>query len=368
MVWEARPGFRDFGHLASAAGVIVSGNTSGKGGTFAFDAGTGKLLWASRGRHVKGEPFVDGESAWVISTAGGFAARLTSHALKTGAVRWTVEEENLGIQHGGPVAGDGRVFVISQNGKVKAFDTTSGKVAWEHAYSTSRAECPSALSLSEGVLYFGGGESDNKPGKGRFLWALDAVTGQELWRFVAKPESYTSGECVQAPAVAAGIVVAIARHTVFALEAKTGKLLWSRKADAIVNGRNTILNLSEPLIAQGTVYATNDVALHGWNLRTGTPEFVLAGRFSVDAGVDRKAAAGGVLYFAAELGPARQGETAEPRWPLYALDLKTQQILWKHRTNRPSPYASVAQWRTRSFLRLDGAVVYENESILVKLQ
>lgn len=274
IVWEARPGFRDFGHLASAAGVIVSGNTSGKGGTFAFDAGTGKLLWASRGRHMKGEPFVDGESAWVISTAGGFAARLTSHA--------------LGIQHGGPVAGDGRVFVISQNGKVKAFDTKSGKVAWDHAYSTGRAECPSALSLSEGVLYFGGGESDNTPGKGRFLWALDAATGQELWRFVAKPESYTSGECVQAPAVATGIVVATAHHTAFALDAKTGKLLWSRKADAVVNVRSTVLNLSEPVIAQGTVYATNDIALHGWNLRTGTPEFDLAGGFSYLAPLRRR--------------------------------------------------------------------------------
>jgi outer membrane protein assembly factor BamB len=260
------------------------------------------------------------------------------------------------------------VFLISKNGKVKAFDARTGKPVWEFAYSTSRAECPTALSLSQGALYFGGGELDNTPGKGRFLWALDADTGKELWRFAAKPDTYTSGECVQAPAVSEGIVVTSARNTMFALDAKSGKLLWSKKAEAMVDGRNKIFALSEPLIAQGTVYATSIMSLRGWNLRTGAPEFDLPGVFGVEPAIDRMASAGGILYFAGELEPAPKGETAEPRWPLYALDLKTKQILWKHRTNRPSRFASVAQWRTRSFLPLDGAVVYENESILVKLQ
>ena len=87
VAWEARPGFRDFGKLASAAGLIVTGYISGRGGTFAFDAPTGKQHWTSPGRHMKGEPFVDADSAWVVTTAGGSVARLSSHALKTGAVR-----------------------------------------------------------------------------------------------------------------------------------------------------------------------------------------------------------------------------------------------------------------------------------------
>ena len=202
----------------------------------------------------------------------------------------------------------------------------------------------------------------------RFLFALDAASGKELWRFTAIPDTYKSGECVMAPAVADGIVVTTARHTVYALDGKTGRLLWSRKADASIAGRNRILNLSEPLVAQGVVYANNEVEIHGWNLRTGVPEFSFPGTFRAEAGVDRMAAAGGVLYFAAELGLAAERTPEEPRWPLYALDLKTKQILWKHRTNRPSPYASVAQWPTRSFLPLDGALVYENESMLVKLK
>jgi outer membrane protein assembly factor BamB len=163
-------------------------------------------------------------------------------------------------------------------------------------------------------------------------------------------------------------VVTTARHNIYALDAKTGKLLWNRKVEAIVDGRSRILDLSEPVIAQGSVYASNEQGLHGWNLQTGNPEFDLPGRFRVEAGIDRMSSAGGVLYFAGQLEPVREDDTEAVRWPLYALDLKTKQILWKHRTNRPSRFASVAQWPTRSFLLLDGAVIYENESILVRLQ
>ena len=120
VAWETRPGFRDFGALASAAGVIVSSNTSGKGGTFAFDAATGKLLWSARGGHLRGQPFADNDTAWFVTTAaGGTTSRLTSHVLKTGVVRWSVEEEKFGLHTAGPIAGDGLVFLNSQNGKVK---------------------------------------------------------------------------------------------------------------------------------------------------------------------------------------------------------------------------------------------------------
>jgi len=78
------------------------------------------------------------------------------------------------------------------------------------------------------------------------------------------------------------------------------------------------------------------------------------------------AVAGEVLYFVGDL-VASPGEGAV-RWPLHALDLKTRQILWTHRTNRPSRFASEDQWPTHWFLPADGAIYYENQSILVKLQ
>jgi hypothetical protein len=51
---------------------------------------------------------------------------------------------------------------------------------------------------------------------------------------------------------------------------------------------------------------------------------------------------------------------------LYALDLNSKQILWRHRVNRELPY--VSNWPS-TYFHLNGKdLYYENHSLLVKLR
>lgn len=217
-----------------------------------------------------------------------------------------------------------------------------GKAQWQVAYSPEKGQCPTAMTLANVVLYFGGGGVPYAKSKGRLLWSLEAATGKELWRYRAKPETYSDGECVTAPAVSDGTVVTTAEHVIYALDAGTGALRWKREGVRTVNGQPKQEQLSEPLITGGVVYSYMNDGLTGWDLKTGNPVFDLPDDFGLDPGSNRMAAAGGVLFFLANLAD-NQGPDAS-FMPLYAMDLSTKQILWKHRVNRPSPYDSIGRW------------------------
>lgn len=362
VAWEARPGFRDFSSMAIAGDAVVTGNTSGRGGTFAFDAATGKLLWRIPGQ-MKGEPAAAGDAVFSVNDVGGDTFRLSALARKSGKPLWSVAGVKLGQRNGPPLASGGSVWLLSDNGKAGRYDAATGKLLWEHAYSPGRGYCPTALSLAEGILYFGGGEEPGARSQGRFLWALDAATGKELWRFAARPETGSPGECVEAPAVAGGVVVTAAWNVLFALDAKTGALRWKQEVRRMVGGRNRRRTLSEPVIAGGAVYSYSQEGLLGWDLNTGNQVFEFPGNFPAEEHRNRMAAAGGILYFTANV---TEPGAASSRY-LNALDLKTRRILWSHRVNRPSGPGAEADWRTRFFLPAGGAVYYENAMILVKL-
>jgi len=69
------------------------------------------------------------------------------------------------------------------------------------------------------------------------------------------------------------------------------------------------------------------------------------------------------VYFIANLEqPKTQGNR---QGFLYAVDLATARVQWKHRVNREQPY--VNEWPT-TYFALDGsAVYYENSGLLAKV-
>lgn len=357
VAWEVRPGFRDFGPIAYSSGVVVTGHINDSGGVFGYDAASGKRLWAIPGQ-MKSDPAVDARAAYVVTMVNGITYRLSAVDLKSGRKFWSVDGENLGSHEGGPVVGGGKVFLVSLNGKVNAWDAATGRALWERAYSPEKGSCPTAPALANGLLYFGGGDTPWARSQGRYLWALDAATGSVRWRYQVKPYANSDGACITAPAVANGIVVTTSERSVLALDANTGALLWKHE--------NTTGDFATPIISGATAYAFTKSALQGWDLASGTQVFELPGAFNVDAGINRLWSAGEVLFFLANLSD-EQGPTAR-KLPLYAFDTVSRQILWKHYVNRPNRIASVANWRTRFVLPIDGAVFYENESMLVKLQ
>jgi outer membrane protein assembly factor BamB len=129
-----------------------------------------------------------------------------------------------------PTAVDNLVFFAGSDGVVRALDSRNGKQAWK-AYTGGDTRYPPAIAQGRGLVGSGDGH----------IYALEASTGQPLWRFRAAPVERRipvygslqstwpvgSGVAVHDGTIyaAAGIVNYDGTH-VYALDLATGKLKW----------------------------------------------------------------------------------------------------------------------------------------------
>src|SRR6185295_5753784 len=93
---------------------------------------------------------------------------------------------------------DGMLFRGTPDGRVFAYDFKTGKRIWETAISDPKhGEAVTAAPIAhDGVVYIGNAGSDFKGGKGK-MYALDAKTGKVLWQFFMVPR--TEGDVVRGP-------------------------------------------------------------------------------------------------------------------------------------------------------------------------
>lgn len=127
-----------------------------------------------------------------------------------------------------------------------AFDAASGRARWRKFYWISWVE--SSPRIRDGVLYVGSSDYTR-------LFAVDALTGREIWNFD------TRGEAWPDPAVTDTLVytgsvgyTGIPREAGFyAVDRATGKAVWHypmpAAAPPVGNGVN-----SSPVVDQGFVY------------------------------------------------------------------------------------------------------------------
>lgn len=365
LLWEARAGFRDFGPIAVVDGVVVSGPPNGDRGLVGIDAASGRILWRAKGQVASG-PAGDGRHVYAAVRVDQLVHRVIALDAKTGKQLWAAEGERWGGASRVHVA-DGRVFVVGLDGKARAFDAATGKLLWTFTYSPGKGYCPTDIASADGRVYFGGGESAHPRSQGVNLWALDAATGQEVWHYALKPERYSRiGECVQAPAVANGIVALTGSNLILGLDAASGQVLWQQAVLGVVDGFERRRPLSAPHIADGRVYAIYEEGLAGWDLATGARVLSFAGRFPPAERIRRIESADGRLYFTANF---EQPEASRNRQGfLYALDLASGKVAWSHRVNRPSQYSDPDTWPTSEFTLDRDAIYYENFQFLAKLR
>jgi outer membrane protein assembly factor BamB len=356
--WETRTGFRDAGKIVAAEGVVVTGNINGKGGTFAYDAATGERLWQAPG-HMRAGPVTDGRRVYTLNTGVG----LRAFDLRSGKVAWTVAEaENADSVD--LLLYDGRVFVVDEHGKLRVYEAASGKPLWVHEYSPGGylTSCPATPVGADGLVYYSG-DDKNTPSQA-YLWALDAATGAVAWRQVVKPNRDNRyGSCMTAAAVAAGVVVVASNHVMFGLDARTGVERWRKAVERRVDGVVEPRPLSAPFVHDNRVYAIFEEGLIGWDAASGRQAFEFIGNFPASNYHRMLALADGAVYFIANLEqPNAQGNR---QGFLYAVDLVTARVQWKHRVNREQPY--VNEWPTTYFALDSSAVYYENSGLLAKV-
>jgi outer membrane protein assembly factor BamB len=123
------------------------------------------------------------------------------------------------------------LFLDTLAGDVFAFDLNDGHVLWQRRVDGVTMSTP---IVANGLVFIGTGR--NSPGElnvwkrkeGDRIYAFDASTGAERWSFK------TIGEDMPSPGYANGtLIFANGDSHAYALDASTGKLLWSRSLPGI---------------------------------------------------------------------------------------------------------------------------------------
>ena len=214
-----------------------------------------------------------------------------------------------------PVAQNGRIFVMDAKGKVSAFSENEGTLLWENNLTLKDYDIKqlnskaSGLAVDNGLVYattgFGGVYAmDTIKGMPKWrkvlespiriaptitpkailvqtvdnrLYALDKMTGEELWRFgVAHEDTVFAGGATPAYCGEDNIVVAgFSNGEIVVLNANTGTPLWaySLVSSGDVSSTTEINTIGAyPIIKEGVIYAiSNGNKLVSLDVRTGEP-------------------------------------------------------------------------------------------------
>jgi outer membrane protein assembly factor BamB len=275
-----------------------------------------------------------------METINKSAPELTDGVLETVAPHKTEAMFRSNLQHTGVFETKG----VPQFSNLKwKFETGKspimGDVLTPHSVSSP--------AIVDGVVYFG--SEDN------YLYALDAESGQEKWKF------RTEDWVLSSPAIANGLVYFGSEDGyLYAADSKTGQKKWNFKTGDWIDG--------SPAVANGTVYfGSDDEHLYAVDANTGQEKW----KFKTDSGMfSSPAIENSVVYFGSDSGYlfAANTITGQEIWKfkagnsissspaiadgvvyigsfsdfisgllfsagyLYAVDAKTGQMIWKFRT------------------------------------
>lgn len=203
---------------------------------------------------IRANPLVAGGAVVV----GGFDQTLHAVDAATGVSRWSLETDGA-IRSSAAAAGD-TVFVGSDDGFLRAVGLTDGVERWTLPMGYTVAGSP---AVADGLVVIGADQ----------LYAVDAATGTERWRFST---GGTDGDVIaSSPAIADGVVyVGSDNGRLFAVDLASGTERWSYDTGGSVQ--------SSPVVDGGVVVVgTNDDALVALDADDGT----LTWRFEAGAPV-----------------------------------------------------------------------------------
>jgi hypothetical protein len=211
-----------------ADGVVYVGTHTGK--LLAINASNGVALWSYQsGGDIHSTPAVSDNMVYF----GSYDNSVYAIDASTGTLVWRVQISDH-VQSS-PAVANGVVYIASSDANVYAFNATNGELLW--SFPTHSGDIGASPAVVNGIVYI----SDN----GGEVWALNAYTGAAIWKFSAGDTAYSS------PAVVNGVVYVggdtLADGAVYALDASSGAKLWSFSA-------SNLWVYSSPSVANGVVY------------------------------------------------------------------------------------------------------------------
>jgi outer membrane protein assembly factor BamB len=337
--FSVNPGFRDWSPATVAGTTIVAGNQSGRGGLFAIDTLSGKLKWTYRpsfstgAASVSTPPAVAGDIV-ITPFAAAYPGAVVAVSLATGKELWRGPDP---VQHAAVAVHADLAYVLAKTGYFHALDVHTGRKRWKVAFATNRAACVSRPIVRDGAIYLTG-SADATPGDaekpaGYYLFALDARTGQERWRYQATAPYEHAGVCLSQPVVTEDTIFAAGGARLYAVQRASGRDRWpSVEIRRPVDGQVRPVEVHGLVDSGSLLIGMTSGFLIAFRMDTGETAWEISGQYSETW--PAMAIAGNVLYFQGSPGikPA-----PAPGGTLHALDLDSRRIIWSFSRQTAEP-------------------------------
>lgn len=188
-------------------------------------------------------PALDGDVIYTSDPKG----KVRAFAADSGRRLWQTRVKQLVT--GATAAGDGLVVVATKKGEVIALDRADGHRLWTSGIS-SQALAPAAIGAGVVVV-------QSVDGK---LTGLSAKDGKRLWRYERTEPPLSLYGTARPVIVADAVLTGFASGKVAAIHVQTGKLLWELPV-AQPQGRNEIERLVDvdvsPVVVRNVLYAAS---------------------------------------------------------------------------------------------------------------
>lgn len=367
-VLTVNPGFRDWAPTTVAGTTIVGGNQTGRGGVVAIDMASGKVKWTYRPTFANGTgsvstpPAVAGDLV-ITPFPMAYPGATIAVSLTTGKEVWRGPDPQGGS---GVAAVDGLAYVLAKDKQFYALDVASGKEKWKATLTADRA-CATRPIVRDGIVYAtgsaivggsGASASDAKAAS-YYLFALDAKTGEERWRYRAEAPYEREGVCLRQPVVTGDTIFATGDHYLYGINRESGRDRFKPiEVKRTRGGSGKSMELLGLVDAGEVVVGLTPEALMAFDKSSGRFSWEMPGDYNASA--PSMAVAGDVLYFQ---GSPQSKPAAANRGTLHALDLATHEVLWSF--SRPT---AEANWSFGTVSPVDGALWVDSYQALVKLQ
>jgi outer membrane protein assembly factor BamB len=295
--WHFDAGSPVDGSPALAGAVVYF--TVRNGTIYAIGASDGVLRWRHRAGAAIALAPPQGNLNYMIASpvvadstvyAGGSDGVFTALDRNTGAERWKAV---LGVSMWtAPAVGERLIYVAANDGRLYALDRRTGARRWQFATDGAtidqqkegydRRSIQSAPSIDGDVVIFGSRDGT--------IYGVDAATGRERWRDASYAPSWISGS----PAIRGdtAFVTTSDARVIAALDARTGQELWRTPVGARIFPAVTLIGGSALAGTDGGQLVSLDASTGRvqWRLEAGDPVQGTA------------AIRNGVLYFGSDGG------------------------------------------------------------------
>jgi outer membrane protein assembly factor BamB len=218
------------GNVVYATALSRSGHAE-RGAIVALDYTTGRTRWSRElASPSESSPLVDGGTVFIGSQNGTVYA-LSAH---NGSVLWTYHAG--GAVKASPTLSGGVLYFGDYSGRVQAISERTGRRLWESG--SEGALLGSGTFYSTAAVMYGRVFLGNTDGR---IYAYDASSGKLDWAVQTGAYVYASPAVTNAPGRGPTIYVGSYDGTFYALNARSGNIEWQYHAGGRISGSATII-------------------------------------------------------------------------------------------------------------------------------